>query len=220
MGKYFSAISTTVLQLTFLSCVVALALGINYLAAWTGPSASPPNSNVAAPVNIGTTNQVKDANLSVGHSANTATDYGLIAYGRIRSTVGGFEFPDGTVQATAASTVSTAVYSGVFGASGSVTINPPYSSIEIRGKNRQPNGSSTFYVNDLYVSVFNSAGVWKYAWQIFEFTGTGTLATGVQQCVGGAGITACITANAGGTFTIVGNATSGYGTSYMYTVHQ
>ena len=100
--SYLTSLTTIAVQITFLSFVVALALGINYLSAWVGPTALPPVNNIAAPVNIGTTNQVKDANLSVGHSANTATDYGLISYGKIRSTVGGYEFPDGTTQATAA----------------------------------------------------------------------------------------------------------------------
>jgi hypothetical protein len=92
---------TLLLQGTFLGFLIALALGLNYLHAWTGPTAAAPNGNVGAPLNVGTTNQVKDGNLSVGRSTNTATDYGLISYGRLRSTIGGVEFPDGTVQTTA-----------------------------------------------------------------------------------------------------------------------
>ncbi len=103
-------ITTYLLQLTFLSCVIALALSINYISAatWVGPTAAPPGSNTAAPLNVGTTNQVKDANLSVGHSTNIATDYGLVSYGRVRSTIGGFEFPDGSVQVSAAASVNSA----------------------------------------------------------------------------------------------------------------
>lgn len=33
--------------------------------AWTGPTQAPPNGNVSAPVNVGTTNQVKNGGLSV-----------------------------------------------------------------------------------------------------------------------------------------------------------
>ena len=98
-------ITTYLLQLAALSCVIAIALGINYLSAatlWKGPTALPPGSNADAPLNVGTTNQVKDANLSVGHSTNIATDYGLVSYGRVRSTIGGFEFPDGSLQTSAA----------------------------------------------------------------------------------------------------------------------
>jgi hypothetical protein len=55
----------------------AAALGIPLIAllsftlvtAWTGPSASPPNGNVAAPVNVGTTDQVKNGGLGVNSLA-------------------------------------------------------------------------------------------------------------------------------------------------------
>lgn len=33
--------------------------------AWTGPSAAPPNGNVAAPLNVDSTDQVKDAGLAI-----------------------------------------------------------------------------------------------------------------------------------------------------------
>lgn len=97
----FTNITRTLLQLLFLSLIISFALGVNYLLAWTGPTGTAPNNNAAAPINVGTTPQVKLESLSVGKSAPTATDYGLISYGKIRSTIGGVEFPDGTVQATA-----------------------------------------------------------------------------------------------------------------------
>lgn len=101
-------IPRTLLQLLFLSLLISFALGINYLSAWNGPPAgTPPVPNAAAPINVGTTNQVKDANLSVGHSANTASDFGLVSYGKIRSTIGGIQFPDGTVQTTSSTIVCT-----------------------------------------------------------------------------------------------------------------
>ena len=98
----------SLLQLTLLTTALLLALTLNYAfaALWVGPTGTAPTNNVAAPLNTSTTNQVKDANLSIGHSANTATDYGLISYGRIRSTIGGIEFPDGTVQTSAGATPS------------------------------------------------------------------------------------------------------------------
>ena len=45
-----------------LACV---ALGATSLSAWTAPGSTPPNGNVSAPVNIGTTDQVKNGGLSV-----------------------------------------------------------------------------------------------------------------------------------------------------------
>ena len=40
-------------------------LAATALSAWTGPTAAPPTNNVAAPINVGTTDQVKDAGLSL-----------------------------------------------------------------------------------------------------------------------------------------------------------
>lgn len=46
--------------------IVALLLFGAFVAlAWTGPSSSPPNGNVSAPINVGSTNQVKNGGLSV-----------------------------------------------------------------------------------------------------------------------------------------------------------
>jgi hypothetical protein len=42
-----------------------LFTGLSIALAWTGPTVAPPNGNVPAPINTGTTNQVKDAGLSV-----------------------------------------------------------------------------------------------------------------------------------------------------------
>lgn len=42
-----------------------LFTGLSIAIAWTGPASAPPNGNVAAPINTGTTNQVKDGGLSV-----------------------------------------------------------------------------------------------------------------------------------------------------------
>ena len=127
---------THFLQSIVISSVLALALGINYLSAWTGPTALPPGNNTAAPLNIGTTNQVKDANLSVGHSANTATDYGLVSYGRVRSTIGGFEFPDGTVQASAGGAPSGmyAPFRGPTCPSGWVAADGSNGTVDLRGQ--------------------------------------------------------------------------------------
>lgn len=46
---------------------ITLALFGAFIAlAWTGPTAAPPNGNVAAPLNVGSKNQVKTGGLSVG----------------------------------------------------------------------------------------------------------------------------------------------------------
>lgn len=52
---------------TLKSLVLALILvgGLSYVFAWTGPSTTPPNGNVAAPVNTGSVGQVKTGYLGV-----------------------------------------------------------------------------------------------------------------------------------------------------------
>ncbi|MDP2648469.1 MAG: hypothetical protein Q8P19_01060, partial [bacterium] len=48
-----------------LAILMAIMLGASVISAWTGPTASPPNGNVPAPVNVGTTDQVKNASLGL-----------------------------------------------------------------------------------------------------------------------------------------------------------
>jgi hypothetical protein len=52
---------------TFVLCTFALSPLI--ASAWTGPTQSPPNGNVAAPINVGTTDQVKNGGLGVNSLA-------------------------------------------------------------------------------------------------------------------------------------------------------
>ena len=73
--------------------------------AWTGPTATPPNSNVSAPVNVGTSDQVKNAGLGVNYLAvfgnillsgignylNFGSTSGTSGYG-IRDSAGTLEF--------------------------------------------------------------------------------------------------------------------------------
>jgi hypothetical protein len=44
-------------------CTLTLAPFV--LSAWNGPTQAPPNGNVAAPINVGTTDQVKNGGLGV-----------------------------------------------------------------------------------------------------------------------------------------------------------
>ena len=75
------SVYTYFLRISFLSLLIALSLGINYLSAWTGPTALPPNNNIAAPLNITNTAQVKNGNISVVAAANTTSNVGLTVYG-------------------------------------------------------------------------------------------------------------------------------------------
>ena len=44
---------------------LALSIGISYVSAWTAPTATTPSSNVAAPINVSSTAQLKPGDLSV-----------------------------------------------------------------------------------------------------------------------------------------------------------
>lgn len=46
--------------------LVLLFLGISLVEAWSGPTAAPPNNNADAPINVGSTDQVKNGGLGVG----------------------------------------------------------------------------------------------------------------------------------------------------------
>lgn len=82
---------------------VVLALGISVFA-WTGPTATPPNGNVSAPVNVGTTDQVKNGGLGVnslavfGNSILSGTDR-YLNFGTTAGTNGyGIRDSGGTIQ--------------------------------------------------------------------------------------------------------------------------
>lgn len=51
-------------QIVF-SAVTLIVFGAFIAFAWDGPTATPPNNNVDAPLNVGTTDQIKDAGLGV-----------------------------------------------------------------------------------------------------------------------------------------------------------
>src|SRR3989344_3859726 len=58
------------LFLLFIGLLAATALQ-----AWTGPTATAPAGNVAAPINVGTTDQVKNAGISVNSLAVFGSQY-------------------------------------------------------------------------------------------------------------------------------------------------
>jgi hypothetical protein len=59
-----------------IAAVIALVLFGAFIAfAWTGPTAAPPNSNVSAPINVGTTAQVKNGGISVNSLAVFGNGY-------------------------------------------------------------------------------------------------------------------------------------------------
>src|SRR3989338_426624 len=102
--------------------VLVLSVGVQYVYAWTGPTAAPPDGNVPAPINTSVGDQKKTGGLleifnlwingalGVTGGASFGGNVGigtasplqkLSVAGTIESTSGGFKFPDGTTQTTA-----------------------------------------------------------------------------------------------------------------------
>jgi hypothetical protein len=96
---------------------IILGLTLQFTKAWTEPTSAPPNANVNGPITTGTATQLKNGALGVGsliHGYSSAVFDGNVGIGTtnpaqkldvngiIRTTLGGFMFPDGTVQTTAA----------------------------------------------------------------------------------------------------------------------
>ena len=50
-------------SIKLLALALALSIGISYVAAWTAPTATPPNGNVSAPLNVSANPQTKSGNL-------------------------------------------------------------------------------------------------------------------------------------------------------------
>lgn len=75
-----------------------LFTGLSVAIAWTGPASTPPNGNVSAPINTGTTDQVKNSGLSVNALAvfGNATLSGTSRYLNFGTIVGstGYGFRD------------------------------------------------------------------------------------------------------------------------------
>jgi len=78
--------------------------GASVILAWTGPTASPPNNNVAAPINVGTIDQIKNAgigmnSLAVFGNAIISTVSGYLNFGPTVGSAGyGFRDNAGTME--------------------------------------------------------------------------------------------------------------------------
>ena len=79
-----------------LGAIVFIAASV--LLAWTGPTSAPPNGNVSAPINVGATDQIKNAGLGLNSLAvfGNAILNGTSRYLNFGSTAGssGYGFRD------------------------------------------------------------------------------------------------------------------------------
>lgn len=165
---------------------VALASGIvigaiffsAFVSAWTGPTATAPGNNVAAPLNVGSVNQTKNGNLGVNGLAvfgntllatSTYLNFGAISgssgYG-IWDNGGVLNFKNsGGSWQTIQQTVAALVGSGTVGGSGSTNYVPRFtaattlgnSSLSSDGSSATSNGN--FFVNGYtYIQSVNGEG--------------------------------------------------------------
>jgi len=63
-----------------ITVAIILSLGASVAFAWTGPTATPPSSNISAPVNVGSTSQIKTGGLWVN---SLGIDAGLTVGGKL-----------------------------------------------------------------------------------------------------------------------------------------
>ena len=123
---------------------IILGLGLGIVKAWTEPASSPPEGNLAAPINVGSTGQFKSGGLllnSGGATNGLIVEYGNVGIGTtnpgtsklkvaglIESSSNGFKFPDGTIQTTAggAGGKDIAISTGIVGHGGTIPL-PYYS---------------------------------------------------------------------------------------------
>lgn len=128
-----------------------LFTGTSLVIAWTGPSSSPPNENVDAPITVGAVDQVKDAGLSVDALAvfGNAILSGASRYLNFGTIVGstGYGFRDnaGTMQFKNSSGTWTNVAS-------SSTSLPTPPSCTGTGKGLQWNGSAWSCTTYTYIT--------------------------------------------------------------------
>ncbi len=120
-----------------LGIIVGTVFASAVVFAWTGPTSAPPNGNVSAPVNVGTTDQIKNAGLALNALAvfgnsilsgpsvtylNFGATSGSTGYG-IRDNVGTMEFKSsGGSWASIQSTIATLCGDGACGSGGSGSV--------------------------------------------------------------------------------------------------
>ncbi|KKW08637.1 MAG: PE-PGRS family protein [Candidatus Kaiserbacteria bacterium GW2011_GWA2_49_19] len=73
--------STFLQSLKILILAIILSIGVSYVYAWTGPTATAPDGNVSAPINVSATSQVKSGGLWV---ASLGTDGGATFGGSVK----------------------------------------------------------------------------------------------------------------------------------------
>lgn len=117
-----SAISALAYIITGFVAGAVFFIAVSLVLAWTGPTSGPPNGNVAAPINVGATDQIKNAGLGINSLAvfgnailsgtsrylNFGSTAGSSGYG-FRDNAGTMEFRNGAGNWSAIASTQTSV---------------------------------------------------------------------------------------------------------------
>ncbi len=194
LGKLFSF-----LFLAFIGLLAASALS-----AWTGPAASAPSGNVAAPINVGTTDQVKNAGLSINALTVFGSAYIQNKVGIATSTPAVALDVNGTVKIGNAGEVCQSVTAGAIRYNSS-SAKMEYCNGTVWGPFTQVAPTSLTLTSDSFnYNIFTAAGSPTAAANV-----TLTINSGVKVGSANTGIAALITGTfpGGSTVTIVNNGT-------------
>jgi hypothetical protein len=80
--------------IAFIGGIVGTVFTSALVTAWTGPTSAPPNANVSAPINVGSTNQVKNGGLAL----NSLAVFGNSAFAGNVTASGFFHSSDRTLK--------------------------------------------------------------------------------------------------------------------------
>ena len=121
-------------------------IGTSVVLAWTGPTSAPPNGNVSAPINVGATDQIKNAGLGINSLAvfgnailsgtsrylNFGSSAGSPGYG-IRDNAGTMEFKNsaGSWGAFLSTSTSSGISAQIFTSSGTFTVPSGVTAVKV-----------------------------------------------------------------------------------------
>jgi hypothetical protein len=147
-----------------IAIALVLSVGISYVSAWTAPTATPPNSNVSAPINVGSTAQTKTGDLTVNKI--TAPTSCIGADCRTAWPTGGDNLGNHTATQALTMGGNNINNAGTVTATGGVDVGNAggaYTYITMRD-NESPNGVKYIHANSNVVGFLSGAGGWLSYW--------------------------------------------------------
>lgn len=141
-----------------------LSVGISYVSAWTSPTATPPNANVAAPINVGSTPQTKTGDLTVNKITAPTSCIGTDC--RTAWPTGGDNLGNHTATQALSMGGNNINNAGTVTATGGIDVGNAggaYTYITMRD-DESPNGVKYIHANSNVVGFLSGAGGWLSYW--------------------------------------------------------